>query len=101
MILLAILVVLSIQEGNSRIQTRVVGYKVQNSNHDSQSSEERSTKEKSNLKGEGYRVMGPDLNNQPAGTKPAPFKQLFRISRYLPDQSFVDSDISFLVSLGM
>ena len=101
MILLAILVLLSIQEGNSRIQTRVVGYKVPNRDPDSQSSEERSTGEKSNLKKEGYRVISPALDNQSAGTKPAPFKQLSRLSSYQPDKPFVVSDISFLVSLGM
>ena len=45
--LFAILLFLRIQEGNSRIQTRVVGYQVPNRQHDSQSKEERSMEEKS------------------------------------------------------
>ena len=49
MMLFAILVFLRIQEGNSRIQTRVVGYQVPNRHHDSQSKEEKSMEEKSYL----------------------------------------------------
>ena len=49
MMLFAILVFLRIQEGNSRIQTRVVGYQEPNRHHDSQSKEERSMEEKSYL----------------------------------------------------